>query len=163
MKIFLLLILLALSTSLPAQDGIPGRYRDYFGSRLYLHADSTFEYTRNLHLSSSWTKGRWKLTNKVICLEMIPIWDTLTVAEPGKLPTDSLVLSEDDMPERISLSEHTGMLLSSGGQNRFPYPRKLLWKKGRLYKIENGKVIYRKQKGFSTKKKWATWYFKSDD
>jgi hypothetical protein len=43
------------------------------------------------------------------------------------------------------------------------YPERLVVKKGRLYKVQNGKLVNKKQKGFWTGKKWDPWFFKSDN
>jgi len=41
------------------------------------------------------------------------------------------------------------------------YPEKLVFKKGRLYKVVNGKLLTKKQKGILSNKKWNLWFFKS--
>ncbi|TKK64864.1 hypothetical protein FC093_21670 [Ilyomonas limi] len=163
MKILTIIFLLTLSLSLFGQDKIVGRYRDYFGSHILLNADRTFKYTWNFDMSASWTKGTWRLTGDTVYFEMVPTFDTLSQTNSSGILSDTLILSTDEIPERFTQTEFAAMLLSSGGQNRMNYPDKLFFKKGRLYKIQNGKLVTKKQKGFWTSKKWDPWFFKSDD
>ena len=140
-----------------------GRYRDYFGSRIELNADSTFKYTWHFDLSGSWTKGKWTYENDTVHLHMIPTHDTISYKNENGTSADKLILSVDETAERLTPEQYAGMGLSSGGQNVQRYPDKLFFKKGRLYKIYNGRLVVKKQKGFWTTKKWNPWYFKSDD
>ena len=94
---------------------------------------------------------------------MVPTYDTLSHVNNNNFTVDTLILSDDEISQRITPIQSAGIALSSGGQNRTPYPDKLFVKKGRLYKIQNGSVVVQKQKGFWTSKKWDPWYFKSDD
>ena len=163
MKILTITFLLSLSLCLIAQDKVIGHYKDYFGNRIQLNADNTFKYTWNFDLSASWTKGIWTLKNDTVYFHMVPTYDTLSHINSNNLTVDTLILSDNEIGERITPIESAGIALSSGGQNRTPYPDKLLVKKDRLYKIQNGSVVVKKQKGFWTSKKWNPWYFKSDD
>ncbi len=163
MKILTITFLLSLSLCLTAQDKIIGRYRDYFGTRIQFNADNTFKYTWNFDMSASWTKGTWTLTGDTVYFHMVPTYDTLSQTNSVGIPSDTLILSTDEIPERFTQTQFAAMLLSSGGQNRMAYPDKLLFKKGRFYKIQNGKLVVKKQKGFWTSKKWDPWYFRSDD
>jgi hypothetical protein len=163
MKTLTTFLLLSLSLCLTAQDKVIGRYRDYFGNRIQLNADNTFKYTWNFDLSASWTKGLWTLKNDTLSFHMVPTYDTLSHVNSNNFSVDTLILSDDEISQRITPIQSAGIALSSGGQNRTPYPDKLLFKKGRLYKIKNGIVVVKKQKGFWTNKKWDPWYFKSDD
>jgi hypothetical protein len=163
MKILTLIILLTLQLSLLAQNKIVGRYRDYFGSRIQLNADSTFKYTWHFDMSGSWTKGTWTLKGDTVYFYMVPTYDTLKFATVSNMTVDSLIISTDEIPERFTQEQYAAMLLSSGGQNRMDYPEKLLFKKARLYKIQNGRRITKKQKGLWSTKKWNPWFFKSDE
>ena len=166
--------MLTISLDLFAQDKILGRYRDYFGSRIQLNSDNTFKYTSNFDMSSSWTKGTWTIMNDTVFLHMVPTYDTLRQTNKYGLAIDTLLLSPDELSERLTQTQLPGDLsvsngqiiyaqLSAGGQNRMDYPDKLVSKKGRLYRIKNGKLIIKKQIGFWTGKKWDPWFFKSDD
>lgn len=163
MKLLTTILLLTLSFDLFAQDKIFGRYRDYFGSRIQLNEDNTFKYTWNFDMSASWTKGTWTLRGDTVYIYMVPTYDTLSQTTSNDILSDTLILSTDEVPERFTQTQFAAMLLSSGGQNRMPYPDKLLFKKGRLYKIQNGKLVMKKQKGLWTSKKWDPWFFKSED
>lgn len=163
MKILTIAFFLTLSFDSFTQDKIVGRYRDYFGSRIQLNADNTFEYTWNFDMSASWTKGTWTLMGDTVYFYMVPTYDTLTLVPGNNMTGDSLILSTDEISERFTQEQYAAKLLSSGGQNRMDYPKKLLFKKGRLYKIQNGRLITKKQRGLWSTKKWDPWFFKSDE
>ncbi len=137
---------------------IEGEYYDYFGSKLKLNSDSTFLYNWNFDLASSWSTGKWKISNDTIYFTIIPVFDTLRVP----LKKDTLVLSMDQQPELItdknSLIVH---FLSAGGQNREKMSSKLFYKDNKLYEIgKRGKLITEKRKQFWTDKKHETWFVK---
>jgi hypothetical protein len=163
MKSITIALLLSLSLSLFAQDKIIGSYRDNFGNRILLNSDNTFKYNWNFDLSASWTKGTWTLVKDTIYFHMVPTYDTLSETSAFGNTYDTLILSTDETPERLTQTELAAMGLSSGGQNLRNSPQKLVFRKGRLYKIQEGKLVTKKQKGFWTSKKWVPWYFKSDD
>ena len=160
MKILTTDALLLLSLNLFAQKNIVGRYRDYFGSRIELNADSTFKYTWHFDLSSSWTKGTWSSKNDTIYFHMIPTYDTVSYKSNNGTSADKLILSVDETAERMTPEQYAGMGLSSGGQNIHPCPDKLFFKKQKLFAIKDGKLVKKKVKGFWTKKKWRPWFFK---
>ncbi len=114
-------------------------------------------------MAASWTNGTWYLNNDTVFFHMVPTYDTLSHLDKSNSTVDTLILSPDEIPERITSSQFAGTVLSGGGQNRMNYPEKLLFRKGRLYKIQDGKLVTKKQKGFWTTKKWVPWFFKSDD
>ncbi|RYZ22077.1 MAG: hypothetical protein EOO10_21985 [Chitinophagaceae bacterium] len=164
MKILITTALLFLSLSLFAQKNIVGHYRNYFGSRIELNADSTFKYSWRFDLSYSWTKGTWSSKEDTLYFHTIPTYDTISYKNSDGSSADKLILSVDETPERFTPEQYASMGLSSGGQNMQSYPDKLFFEKGRLYQVDKGRLIVKKQKGFwGTKKKWNPWYFKSDD
>jgi hypothetical protein len=163
MKFLTLTFLISLPCFLIAQEKVVGQYRDYFGNSLVLNVDKTFRYKWQFDMAASWTKGVWSLKGDTIYFRMIPIYDTLSPTNTSDSSSDIISLSMDDISERITPIQNTVAVTSSGGQNRRPFPEKLLFKGGRLYKILNGKVVVKKQRGFGTSKKWPPWYFKSDD
>jgi hypothetical protein len=163
MKILMITILLSISLSLFAQKNLVGHYRDYFGSSIQLNLDNTFKYTWNFDLSASWTKGTWTLVGDTVYFKMVPTHDTLSQTNANGSTYDTLILSVDETPERFTQTQFISTLLSSGGQNRMNYPDKLLFRKGRLYNIQNGKLVKKKQRSYWTNKKWDPWFFKSDD
>lgn len=163
MKILITTALLFLSLDLFAQTSIFGLYRDHFGSRIELNADSTFKYSWRFDLSYSWTKGKWSLKDDTLYFQMIPTYDTISSKNSDGSSADKLILSVDETPERLTLKQYAGIGLSSGGQNIQGYPDKLFLKKDRLYKVYKGRLIIKKRKGFwGTNKRWNPWYFKSD-
>lgn len=181
MKVLTIIIIFLTSLRLTAQDSIVGRYRTYFGDRLQINADLTFKYNWNFDLSSSWTKGTWTLNRDTVLLHMVPTYDTIRITNGGQEIYDSLILSADELPELVIPAngvrvefppdkipndalpdKFVGDILSGYQQNGQDYPKKLVFKKGRLYTINNGRLVSKKIKGFWTKKKWPPWYFKSD-
>jgi hypothetical protein len=184
MKLLTLIFVFLTSHNLSAQNKLIGRYRDYFGSRIQINPDSTFKYTWNFDMQSSWTKGTWQLKGDTIYFKMVPVYDTTSSLAPNQTSTDSLVLSADEISERLGLptqmttpvdlnstnrinpkvyQNNIAALLSSGGQNKRYYLDKLIVKNGKLYLIKNGKAYRKKVKGFWTNKKWPTWYFTSEE
>jgi hypothetical protein len=163
MKILTTTLLILNSLVLFSQEAVIGHYRDFFGSRLYLNADSTFKYTWNFDMLSSWTKGTWTIRQDTVYLNMVPLYDTVGVRKLDGSEHDSLILSTDESPERITQIQLAGTMLAGGGQNRQAYPEKLVFKKDRLYKLRNGRLETQKQKGIGSGRKWDPWYFKSDD
>ena len=149
--------------NLLAQDKIVGHYRDHFSSRIQLNNDKTFKYTWHLDLSAIWTKGTWTINNDTVYFHVIPTFDTINYKNKNGLLTDTLILSTDEIPERLTQEQYAGQGLSSGGQNRTPCPDKLFYKGQKLFAIKDGKLVKNKIRGFWTKKKWSPWFFKSDD
>jgi hypothetical protein len=156
-------LLLTFSSGLLAQDKIIGRYRDYFGSRIQLNADQTFKYTWHFDMAASWTKGTWTVLGDTVCFHMVPVYDTLSQTKANGRIADTLILSANETSERVTQAEFVFASLLSGGQNKQYCPGKLLFKGGKLYKIQNGKLVTKKQRGYWTSKKRNPWFFKSAD
>jgi len=121
-------------------------------------------------MAASWTKGTWTLNRDTVYFHMIPIYDTLNQTNFTGILSDTLILSDDEISARITPTQSAAIALSSGGQNRSSYPDKLFFKKGRLYKIQKGKLIVNKQTFFAKKlnsscviKKWDPWFFRIED
>jgi hypothetical protein len=165
MKILIAIFFLTLSFRLIAQHKIVGHYRNHFGGTIQLNADSTFECTWHFDMEGSWTKGKWSINNDTIYLHMIPVYDTVGYKNNDVTSSDTLILSEDEKPERLTREQfiNMGHWLSSVGQNRQGYPDKLFFKRQRLFVVRNGKLIKKKIRRIWPKKKWHPWYFKSDD
>lgn len=166
MKYLITTLTLLLSFHSYSQGTISGRYIDNFGSTLSLNTDSSFKYTWHFDLSISWTKGKWSFSNDTIYLIATSIIDTIQYTNESGETIDTLLLSTDETPSRIVIktrNEFPWYLGSSKTQNSQPYPDKLFYKKDRLYEIKDGKLIKKKQRGFWTKKKFAPWYYKSDE
>jgi hypothetical protein len=163
MKILTITFLLTLPFTLFAQDEIVGNYRDHFSSRIQLNNDNTFKYSWHFDLSASWTKGNWTINNDTVYFHIIPTFDTISYKNKNGLSTDTLILSTDEIPERLTQEQYAGQGLSSGGQSRIPCPDKLFFKGQKLFAVKDGKLVKKKIRGFWTKKKWSPWFFKSDD
>ena len=158
MKIAINTIILFLSfLSATAQEFPVGEYRNYFSSAFIFKADYTYMYSYHFDLSSSWSSGKWKYSNDTLYLTNIPIYDTLITydttywdisSEPYSIKIDtSLVLSSDTIIGRIPSDIHVLNSISGGGQNRFTHPEILVFKKARLYELnENGSLKSKKVK-----------------
>ena len=205
MKILTLIYFLFLSFGLAAQNKVIGNYRTYFGHHIKLNEDFTFKYTWHFDLESSWSTGIWVLKKDTIYLKMVPIYDTFSYRNSNNIIVDTLIISDDEKPKRITPvdevlfskpkqhifpSKHlsnnniivdtfividaelpkTSLMQDAilrkelwGAQNRMTCPSKLVFKKGRLYEIQNKKLIKKKQRGIWSSKKWNPWYFRDYD
>ena len=147
---------------LDAQSKFVGHYHDYFGSAIDIYSDSTFKYSWRFDMQGSWTTGSWRTNNDTIYFSMIPIYDTLAYVTMNTQNSDSLILSVDETPRRITMQEAN--ILYSGGQNKVPYPPILFYQKSRMYRIDNQKRLDKKwEKGFWTGKrgkKLPPWFIK---
>jgi hypothetical protein len=169
-KFFLIIIIFTHIYSAFSQE-ISGNYYNFFGSRLSLLPDSSYKYIFRFDLSSSWSTGKWKVLNDTIFLVNMPIYDTLIGVDTiwkskhfnlyTTKQINELYLSTDENPERISLSESIMSSIYGGGQNRVPNPPKLVSKRGKLFKLdETGRLETKKVNGFTTRKKFKTYYIK---
>jgi hypothetical protein len=163
MKLLTMIFLVILPFTLFSQIKAVGSYRDYFGSKIHLDSDKTFKYTWNFDLSASWTRGTWTWTSDTIYFHVTPVYDTLSRKNINCIASDTLILSTNEVSERVTQIQLAAMALASGGQSRRTAPDKLLFRKDRLYKIQDGKLIVKKQKGFWTGKKLDPWFFKSNN
>jgi hypothetical protein len=158
MKIFPILFLIVLRLPAIVQPGVAGHYRDHFGSEIEFNPDSSFHYLWRFDLQASWTRGTYTVRHDTIYLTTIPVYDTVQVNHGNQL-ADSLVLSAEGHPKRVSLSERAAFCCVS--QNSLPSPKLLYYRKGRLYEIDKqGKLIRKKRRGWG-KKKFDPWYFRS--
>ncbi len=152
-KILTLILLFVLSERMLAQKNITGNYQDNFGSRIRINVDGTFIYEYNFDLITSWTKGFWTLSGDTVKLVYTPILDTLNqISEDGNIE-DTLVLSSNEIPERIATGQYLKEQSYSGGQNRFRCPEQFLIKKEKLYEIYDNHTLTRKRRGFWNHKK----------
>ena len=163
MKHLLLLLLLGshlLSYGQNKTHKLIGQYHDYFGNRIEIKGDSTFNYSWHFDMVRSWSKGTWAIKNDTIYFKTILIYDTLRYKKENGQIVDSLIVANDEKPKIITIPP-INTIFSSGGQNRQPCPDKLYYKNEKLFKItKEGKLVKKKIKGFWTKKKWHPWYFK---
>ncbi|AWA31014.1 hypothetical protein HYN48_13495 [Flavobacterium magnum] len=155
MKTLVLLAFLLIAV----KSEIPGIYRSHFGSTLTLNNDHTFYYSWKFDLASSWSQGKWTNNKDTIYFDLIPVYDTLRLADKP----DSLVLSSTNKPKIITDNNTFAITaVSGGGQNRYPIMIKLFHKNGKLYVINNsGKLETKKVKSLSnTNEEYKTWFFK---
>jgi hypothetical protein len=165
MRITVTILILLMTKMCFGQDKIVGIYNDRFSESIELKADSTFIHNYRFDLSSSWTIGKWKISKDTLYLKTELVLDTLnTITVENKITNDSLVLSSDFKPNRITIKEYAINSISGGGQNRVKPPTKLYWKRRKLYRInENGTLDLRKLKAFWTDKKYKTYFTKETE
>ena len=165
MRIFFLLFTFQISIFCFGQNNLVGIYSDFFGEKIELLSDSTFKHTYRFDLSSSWTKGKWRTIKDTLYLESILILDTLQIRNSeNQFVKDSLVLSVDDISNRINNEEFAVSLISGGGQNRVKPPIKLFLRNRKLFRLtEDGTIDKRKLKNFWTQKKYKTYYIKESE
>jgi hypothetical protein len=144
------------------QKDVSGKYHNYFSSELILNTDSSYYYSYHFDLCSSWSSGKWTYKNDTILLMYIPVYDTLMYYDSTNNKTiDTLVLSNDSKTNQISFNEWLLNELSSGGQNRVSNPTRLLYRKTRLYEIqENGQLKDKKIYCPFRQKKFEAYYIK---
>jgi hypothetical protein len=165
MRTIQLTFILLFTISTCGQNKLYGIYSDRFGEKIELKLDSSFLHSYRFDLASSWTIGKWKVSNDTIYLKTEFVSDSLKLYDSdGKLIKDSLVLSADQKVGRVQLSDLLVSILSAGGQNRVKPPNQLYWKRNRLYRIKkNGKLDLRKLKAFWTDKKHKTYFRKETE
>lgn len=157
MKIIIVVLLLLFSNYLVGQNLINGKYLDYFGNEIILNDDLTFKYKWHFGSAGGWTNGTWELRKNTIYFTPVLVYDTLSI-QSG----DTLVLSGDEKSERVNIIEWAEYALSSWGQNRRHPPKKLFYKKKRLFHIsENGTLEKKKVKNMLGQK-CNTWYNKKE-
>jgi hypothetical protein len=155
MRVTILLILTSFSLTTFGQ-GVTGKYQNYFGHYLEFNKNLTFRYDYKFDLIHDWATGRWTVSDDIIILEFIAIYDTLT--RPNK--ADSLVLSIDEISNRINEEEFAISKLTSGGQH-IEESFKLVQKRKRLFPIDKkGEIIRTRRRGIWPQKKWP-WGYKT--
>ncbi len=162
MRAFIITYVLTIltQTNCLCQDKLEQEYYNMSGERLEFFSDSTFKHTWHFDLASSWTNGKWSISNDTIYLNTVFIMDTLSVGDSNNLIfKDSLVLSGDQQSDRIGNGEYIISILSGGGQNRRQPPNELFLKNGKLYRIlDNGELDKTKSQAILTKRKYKTYY-----
>jgi len=155
----LILCLININSISYCQTSLRGKYSDHFGYSLELKEDGSYEFNYRFDLASGWAIGTWTKNGNIINLTPKPVMDTLS----RTVAPDSLVLSLDMVSERIFIEQFAIDQISSGGQLPDYAPKKLLYKKDRLYTFDKkGKVKRNKVRGLFTRKKFDPWYFKTE-
>lgn len=166
LKMKLKFLILLFSSVCFSQNKIVGFYRDYFGNKLELFENNKFKHTWHFDLASSWTIGNWKISKDTLKLEIVTVYDTLSVVdEKTNMTKDSLVIAGGEIPSRVTFNEYVGRMLSSGGQNRSLPNTLFLIKNQKLIIIkENGKLETEKFSNLSNPtKKYNSWYIKEEE
>jgi hypothetical protein len=155
---FCLIILIQLNSL--SQKIIEGEYLNSFGEKLEFLKDSSFRYAWHFDLSSSWTNGKWRISNDTLYLYPILISDTLNIRNSEKkIIKHSIVLSANEISERIESDGYIMSSISGGGQNRRPPPSELFIKNGKLFRIlDNNKLDKGKHTAILTRKKYKTYF-----
>ena len=132
----ILVILLITNLKSFGQD-LPRHYKDYFGNDLTLFKDSTFINKWRYDLTVIWEAGYWKRSNDTIYFTPRHIFDTVNCKN-----RDSLILSFDNKPNRISCEEFSTRIGYSSSQRDTLIPFKLFDKEDKLYIVKrNGKLL----------------------
>lgn len=159
-KFVIALFVLSISET---KQNLPGTYSNAFGEKIIFHPDNTFKYTWHFDLMGSWCKGKWAMSGDTIKMSIIPVYDTLSETDTsGKFIKDTLILSNDETSERITI-KNVIQLISSGGQNKKLPMTKLYIKKDKLLLIYDGKPKKTWAKGFLTNKKYPLWFVKDKE
>lgn len=163
MNILSLILMLLLFGSANGQQMVAGTYQDYFGEELELNADYTFKHRWRFDLASTWAKGEWTIKNDTIYLKAIPVYDSLFYKdEESDVKLNKLVVSIDETSEKITYEQHAMNSLVSGGQNIERAPKKLFYRNGKLFNIdEKGRLIKKKQKGLWSGKKYPPYFIRN--
>jgi hypothetical protein len=91
-----------------SNEGLIGAYENNCQEKLVLSADSTFYYTYPLVHGRSWAKGVWKLRSGKLCLEVVPVLDTINTSMELMLVGSDSVYN----PDRITTLEKPYTMLS---------------------------------------------------
>jgi len=157
-------ILMILFAAVCQGQSVIGKFSNCFGESFYLKEDSTFEFTWLFDLASSWTNGKWQISNDTIFIKPKIIYDTLEIKNTNGIIVDTLVVSSDLMGNRIDSNEYISDFISGGGQNRRIPPSKLYFKNKKLYLIlDNGKLNKRREKAILTRKRYKTYYIRIEE
>lgn len=149
--------MLIIATTASRGQGLVGRYQNHFGRSLELRKDSTFRFDWKFDLVHDWATGRWTVSGKILTLEFIDVYDTLSRA--GK--PDSLVLSIDEHSNKINQDEFLVTLLTSGQQNKGRFSDKFYNRGKRLFLVKkNGRPSRSRHSGIWRQKKWPWGYKK---
>jgi len=147
-----------------SQNNLIGNYfrRD---SKISINSDSSFYFLYKSDMYRSWSKGFWTQKGKRIFLKIIPVFDTVTVLTDSSKPKDSLVLSRDEKPGRLAITkmQEFGMYEMTIEQNERLCPKKMRYKKGRLYVIKKGKLLKKKIKSGILIHPIDPWYEKENE
>lgn len=158
MKHSLLIAFCTLTVGVSAQDIVSKKYSNHFGSKIEFYPDSSFRYQWRYNLSSSWSKGKWKVYKDTVFLAVVPVYDTLRSRNTSGVVIDSLIVSPDEKSEQITQQEAASFSILLGGQNWTSCPDRLYYKDQKLFNIWKGQIVKRRERGTLRKNKYYTWY-----
>lgn len=103
-----------------------GIYKNQIGEKIEIRTDSSYSYSRRVHMEYRWSSGKWSVKNDTIFLKLIAASDTIKATD----------------------------LHNIQAQNYRLYPLKLFFKSGRVYDVSSHGIIYKGkvQSSFSRKK-----------
>ena len=130
------------------EGNIIGHYRSDYNYHLQLNADSTFMDIRggDALTHAIWNKGTWTANNDTIYFHSFLIFDTISLRSKGNQVIDSLILSSDEISERLTLEQYKKrgynrrLSLPPYGQDKTPVTFKLFFKKQKIFSVEDGKL-----------------------
>jgi hypothetical protein len=158
MKVLTILLCCILVFETEAQNKFVGQYHDFFASTIALNSDSTFKYKFRFDLESSWTKGTWTVSKDTVYFHIIPVFDTIKYVDANGVSQQSLRLSRDENAGQVTIEKT--QFLFSGGQETHPCPKKLYFRRNRLYSImPDGKLVTHKFNWAN--KKLVPWFVKA--
>ncbi len=162
MKILSFIFFLFILFSSDSEDKFTGEYKNYFGSKIIINSDSSYNYTWRFGLTYSWINGKWTKIGDTILLAPVLIYDSLSYYDTLRNENiDTLVLSRDKHSTSISIEKHNGDFAISDCQNCYGSPRRLLYRNNRLYDINrDGSISDKEKTGLISNEKFPTYYFK---
>lgn len=166
-KLLLLLFYTLLTSSITAQKDTSEVFYDHFGNELITFSDSTYIHKFRTHPFSSWSTGKISSLKDTLFLITDTIYDTVRMEKCfqncsfcGCITIDSLVLSIDLKPNRISLEEYDLYSSLTSAQLNHRQPNKLYRKKNKLLIVlPNGKLFKTKQKPLWSRRKHKPHYY----
>jgi len=166
-KLLLLLFCTLFASNITAQKDTNEVFYDHFGNELILFSDSTYIHNWRFDLMYSWSTGKINYNNDTMILAVDTIYDTVKMEKCFQncsscscINIDSLVLSIDLKPNRISLEEYDLYSSLTSAQLNHRQPNKLYRKKNKLIIVlPNGKLFKTKQKPLWSRRKHKPHYY----
>lgn len=138
-------------------------YQNYFGKKIILHEDSTFEFSFGFSIYHYCSKGKWSIINDTIFFTPIVLYDTLMYIRKGGMYDFELAKSKFCYSRTMDRADYYNGTKPVGGQSDYFLPQKLLFKKDKLYDLNHkNKPIKTKRKNLALgiTKKMPMYYFK---
>jgi hypothetical protein len=160
MRRLLLIFFCSIQFNNLAQCQILGQFSDGFGKSILIKADSTFNFSYKIHLSSSSINGHWRILNDTIFFFKNPVFDTLIYTDLQNKFTTKLIPSIDDKIDVIEQKESKLNIYILPTKYIVPCPEKLFYWNNKLYRIKsNGELFQNKFKIFFSKRSRSSSWF----